>query len=127
MIFAETTQTATSTNLFNIVSVLFTVLGALAFIAAYFYVTLKKGERDYDKDTIRSLTENNTALRNELTAVKRERDQLIGEKTAWQKDITAAPEIEKLTKQMAKEHKDAMAAYRKILTALSKIIGEQSK
>lgn len=125
MLFAESTSTATSTNLFNTVSVAVAILGALCFVAAYFYVTFKKSERDYDKETIRSLKDNNEAVTGERDTWKERALAAEGENKVLQKMVTGAPEVDRLAKKTAEQHLESMKLQNKMIARLDKLIKQK--
>lgn len=116
MIFASLTD---AYELTETVSITFALLGLA--IGGFTYI-FNKSKRDYDKDTIRQLTTNNDVLRDQVKQLQADNANLKGEIAGLQNTVTAAPEIAELTKQTAKQHRDAMKLQKQILESMAKIV-----
>lgn len=104
MIFASDTGT---TNLYNIGSLVFFILGSLTYLLTYLRASVNKSNRDLDQDTISTLKENNEALTTDRDGWKERALTAEGKNIVLQNTVTAAPEIAKLATVTAQQHQES--------------------
>jgi len=93
-------------RLYNIGSVIFLIIGSLTFILTYVRASINKSDRDLDQNTISSLRSNNEALAGERDMWRERANKLEGQNKVLQGTVTAAPQIVKLTRSIAKHQAD---------------------
>lgn len=114
--------TLNSSTIYNVGSIIFLLIGSLTFLLTYLRGAVNKSNHDIDQNTINSLKENNLALTNERDSWRERALDAEGQNKVLQNTITAAPEIAKLAKQTAIQHKASMKIQNDTLKVMKHLV-----
>ena len=116
-----------TTEVYNVGSIIFLVIGSLTFILTYLRASVNKSNRQIDQNTIGTLKENLEVTVTDRDNWKERALTAEGKNIVLQSTVTAQPEIAKLAETTARQHQESTKLQKDLIVEFKKFVTTHEK